>query len=741
MVGANRPVGIGHCTARTLAAWLLAAALARIAAAQPGVFLPSGQYELSPAVQLDRAHGNVVKGLEQARAYLADKQWNEGINRLIQIMETSGAKLVAVTPARCVSVRDFCQLQLCSLPREALAVYRGRVDPQARRLYEDALATRDRQRLLSVVDETLGSSWADNALDALGEIALESGDCAAARSYWERIVPLGQAGDSPRTWPAVPDTELDLAGVRARLVLASILEGSLERAREELGLLAKLHPNARGRFAGRDADYVEALTTLLSEAGRWPLRPAADDWPTLAGSPTRNAIASKVPDVAGAAWRVPLRAEGEESRPVWGRVRLPPRIAEDAQTLLSYFPVVVGDNVFVNRRNREILALDLSTGRPTWGHKSPIVFEDQETGEGRADLHPAQGIGVARFTITASGDRLYARMGPAPTGHPREAQASASPGYLVCLELSAEGRLAWKATPEPGWAFEGSPVAQGADVYVAMRRNEVQPQVHVACFDAQTGQLRWRQFVCAADTPARGVIPEITHNLLTLNRETLYCNTNLGAVAALHGRDGRLQWATLYPRVVKGDLAKPAPHTCRDLNPCLYDKGLLLVAPADAECILALDATTGQVLWQSGREVGDVVHLLGVAHDTLIASGKRICWIPVRGPEQGRARHVWPEGGDGPGYGRGVLAGDCVLWPTREKIYVFDQATGRLKKTIELTPRGVTGGNLLVARGHLLIATAEELVSLATQGGVGAEPDHTASAGPRLEPCILNPEP
>jgi len=312
MVGANRPVGIGHCTARTLAAWLVAAALARIAAAQPGVFLPSGQYELSPAVQLDRAHGNVVKGLEQARAYLADKQWNEGINRLIQIMETSGAKLVAVTPARCVSVRDFCQLQLCSLPREALAVYRGRVDPQARRLYEDALATRDRQRLLSVVDETLGSSWADNALDALGEIALESGDCAAARSYWERIVPLGQAGDSPRTWPAVPDTELDLAGVRARLVLASILEGSLERAREELGLLAKLHPNARGRFAGRDADYVEALTTLLSEAGRWPLRPAADDWPTLAGSPTRNAIASKVPDVAGAAWRVPLRAEGEE---------------------------------------------------------------------------------------------------------------------------------------------------------------------------------------------------------------------------------------------------------------------------------------------------------------------------------------------------------------------------------------------------------------------------------------------
>ena len=44
-------------------------------------------------------------------------------------------------------------------------------------------------------------------------------------------------------------------------------------------------------------------------------------------------------------------------------------------------------------------------------------------------------------------------------------------------------------------------------------------------------------------------------------------------------------------------------------------------AAADSRRILAFDAATGQILWQTGSEVEDVVHLLGVAGDRLIASG------------------------------------------------------------------------------------------------------------------------
>jgi outer membrane protein assembly factor BamB len=259
-------------------------------------------------------------------------------------------------------------------------------------------------------------------------------------------------------------------------------------------------------------------------------------------------------------------------------------------------------------------------------------------------------------------------------------------------------------------------------VYVAMRRSEVQPQAYVASLDAQSGQLRWRQFVCAADTPAGGAIAEVTHNLVTLRGNMLFLNTNMGAGAALNTWDGGLRWASLYPRDVKGDLAKPPAHASRDLTPSLYDRGVLFVAPADARSIFALDAFSGHLLWQSGPELEDVVHLLGVSGDCLIASGRRLYWVNLRGSDQGRVRRVWPDGRASLGYGRGLLAGDCVLWPTREKIYVFDLATGHPKKVIDLTPRGVAGGNLLVAGERLLIATPDELIALGGSAMENARP-------------------
>ena len=161
------------------------------------------------------------------------------------------------------------------------------------------------------------------------------------------------------------------------------------------------------------------------------------------------------------------------------------------------------------------------------------------------------------------------------------------------------------------------------------------------------------------------------------------------------------------------------------------------MAPADSPKVYALDAATGQILWP-GRPANqpadrptdtpvqdpldDVVHLLGVSGDCLIASGHKLYWIAISGPRAGNIAHVWPEGADKLGYGRGLLAGSTVLWPTREKIYVFDQQTARLKREIQLAPLGLRGGNLLVADGHLLIATPSELVVLAINAGPKKEP-------------------
>ena len=84
------------------------------------------------------------------------------------------------------------------------------------------------------------------------------------------------------------------------------------------------------------------------------------------------------------------------------------------------------------------------------------------------------------------------------------------------------------------------------------------------------------------------------------------------------------------------------------------------------------------------------------------------------------------------GYGRGALVGDEVYFPTRTTIYVFRQAIVRstagpsvptpVGDPIRLDTRNppMSGGNLVVAGGYLLIATPTELIAL----GPHAAPVH-----------------
>ncbi len=698
-------------------------------ASAPGQVLPFSpldtRYRLSEAIQVERADSAVQQAIEQARAHLAARQWEEAVDVLTRVAETAGNRLVPLNAWRFISAAQYCQIQLASLPPEALAVYRRRIDPLAQGWYDRGVAARDRHLLERVVEQALGSRWADKALLALGEIWLEQGDYGAARAAWERILPLapGEGADMPRTWPGVAQTDLDQAAVRARLVLASILEGSTARARHELKQLAVLHPGARGRLGGVETDYVEALGRLLEASARWPPRPPSPDWPTLAGSASRNRIAGAAADVGAVLWRVPLPPAPGGDRRIFGNRIAARRVADDPHTPLSYHPIVVGGVVFVATQTA-VLGFDLRTGAPAFGHGDGTIYRDATAEEpaALAALNPPETFGVPRFTLTAAGGLLLARMGSAASGQPLAQNPIRRACRLVALDLSAQGRLALAPiAAEEGWTFEGTPVSDGSRLYVAMRRHEVRPQLHVAAFDAETGELCWRQFVCAADSPASNLLAEATNNLLTLHAGVLYYNTNAGAVAAIGTAEGRIRWLTRYPRATEGDLLRPPPHLDRDLVPCLYDRGTLLVAPADTPRIYCLDAFTGQVLWQTGPEVEEAVQLLGVAHEYLVAAGHKLYWIGLAPPEQGRVKAVWPEGAEKLGYGRGTLAGDCVWWPTRDKIYVFSQRTARPVKQILLPPLGLRGGNLVMTPECLLIASGTTMAALGVRAE-GAEP-------------------
>lgn len=730
------------CIDRRSAIWLALACLAWPVndgpASAQSPFL--ARFELSDAVQVDEADAAARTHLERVKALLANEQWDEAVETLRQVTENHGGKVMAVSPRRFISVRDYCHLQIATLPREALELYRERVDAQARGWYEAGLRARDAELLQRVVDQLFCSSWGDDALLALGDLSLERGELGNARGAWERILPANYLArltptiqaDGTGTWLVYPDSDIELSGVRARLLLVTILAGEQELAHRGLQEFTREFGAAEGRMGGRLVRYAEFLSGLIDESAAWPRTTATDDWPTFAGAPGRNKVLPKPVGVGAIVWEAKLPA----TPPAELDYNAPRRVAEKRDQLLSYHPVVVGQMVLVASQD-EIRAFDLHTGQPVWGGRhviypdDPLLDADAEARPPRlrGPRHAGAGFGAPRFTMTVHNDRLYARLGNPITSSPHEVRGRPEPGFLVCLDLAEEGSKRWSCLPDdPSWAFEGSPIVEGGNVYVGMRRSGVQPQAFVACFDAERGRLRWRKFVCAAETPAQGQYEELTHNLLTLAEGVIYYNTNLGAVAALDARDGQIRWIMRYERAKTVDLGNRAKHFYRDLTPCVYDRGQIYVAPSDSQSILALDAPTGIVVWECPWP-DDVVHLLGVSGGRLLASGDRLWWIDVLTGKitepPGKREKVaesFPAQGSPKGLGRGVLVGDKVYWPTWDKIYVFDQNTDRQEEPIDLVARGATGGNLLAIDGLLLIATHDKLMALGPQNGADHAP-------------------
>lgn len=737
---------------------------------------PISQPQSYAPISVDIADSGTLAQIRRIDALAAEKQWDEAIDALRQLLEGDASRLVPLpntadeqqnrTAAhsfpRYLRLREFCQFQLlswASTAPPALDLYRQQVDPVAQRLFDQASQTRDEALLQRVVEYYFASSVGDDALWRLGESAWEQRNLAVARGVWERLSPTLRfpshqepalhalagrplwlltrhlqseehwreaepwlaSGSSPSPWLAYPDTDLDLDAVRARLVLISILEGNVERASVELSLLRRLAPEAQGTIGGRQGRFVELLAALLEESEHWPEPRSEPNWTSFGGTAGRNLAAPAQFEIAGQPrWQSELPAL-DSSDEFFSMEGL--RVAEPVDRLLSYHPLVVGDTVVVQTgpQAEHVVAYRLSDGARLFG-------------EVPAELSAADGLptrrvaGVPRYPLSSFGDTVYARVGSAATGiRPDNELAQHATSRIVGLSLSAQGKRVvelelaedvWGA----GWSFDGVPTVDAARLYVvARRRDAVRCELQAACFDARDGELLWRRKLVAAEPLAPERTIEITHTLLSLKERTLYCNTHLGVVAALRAADGQPLWLTQYPRVRPrdNDPDRNTLHFFRDLTPCLLHNDLLIAAPADCDRIFTLDANTGLVIWSSRAEqAADAIHLLGVGNGQLIASGECLYWFDLYtgrlnaqfpGPQKltpGLARPA-PRG-----YGRGILAGDQVYWPTHDAILIFEQRPTAtelgpqptLVRKIELISRGATGGNLVLARNTLLIA-------------------------------------
>ena len=710
-------------------------------------------------------------------ALIEEKNWDDAISTFFKLVDRFGYLPIETESNHYLNIHSYGQILIAGLPPEARILYRDRVDAAAQDWYRSLQNVVDpTAEDSSQLDQFFCSRYGDDALLLLGDRALERGHFDQAREYWQRIDESLTATGGASLWHAYqgataervvkeltdkrkeksppnyvlvyPDSDLDLAAIRARLVLASIFQGDLTRARWELNVFEQLHPESRGALAGRDNVYADTLEQLYKQRVDTPETTQGafvkqNEWPTFAGSPTRNRLFWRTIDFTPVSrWELTFAR-------VMPAVELPNPDARDEkpqrqqpvefdrhQGDLYFYPLVVRNWALLNNSS-QIFALNLRDGKPAFeGSQFGQIYPrgDLVSREVKRDARnrlAADPLLPPQYSMTFFKGRLLARMGTQLTSRAVGFDAGYAGNRITCINLDREGALEWNfpSKEEEGefdrdkWSFEGSPLADSNGVYVVMRRGAMQAVCFVACLDLQTGKLRWRQKVCQSNTPARGVRNEITHSLLTLAEGALYLNTNLGAIASLRTEDGQLRWAYRYGRL-SSDVGKNLPsHFGRTLNPCVYARGIVIAAPRDSPALFALDANNGRLLWKSAPMTSYPLHLLGVGDDMLLAAGENLWWFNMI---TGRAQAVWPQPGNrsGPrGYGRGILAGGRVYWPTRDNIYVFDQKLVQNGQQFYPVQRGIIdlrrpdlpagqqaeSGNMVAGSGFCLIAGRDRL--------------------------------
>ncbi len=676
-----------------------------------GAALSAPPGDVLPAIRLPGESPTTARRLAEAAQRADKQQWAEAVEEYQRILEEAGDDLVPLDPrkrAHCLQARRLCAMQIARHP-PLLRLYRARVDDQAKKWLEQGVADRDPAALRQLVTRAFCSRHADRALEMLGDLAFERGDLAEAEQWWRLLArPVSEAKSD--TDLLYPDPRTDVALVRAKSILSRLLRGEHAGAQVELKAFAAAHGKAEGYLAGRKGNLLEIVKSAAGHAGDLPAA-AHQDWPTLGGSGSRTAIAAKPPRCRWLAppWRVPLAGGGKPK----------PRTATQQAQACVFQPVIAG-NLVLLADDRSVSAFDLVTGRRRGQWELP------EERPGGGNLSAAQQCG-ARYTLTVAGNRVFVRLGSPPTplakgDAPREALADS---YLVCLTLppDREGRLTtrWQIkarTPDADSAFfEGSPLVHDERVYIGRTRmaKDGRAMTAVECYEASTGEPYWRQDICDPQD-ARDGAPRCRYHLLTrAGPNVVYCS-HAGAVVAVDAVSGRRTWAIRYPR--RGHRLPDGTVSPRDLAPAVYADGRLFIAPADLDRILCLDAATGRTVWESNTI--EVSQLIGVARGRLIFTTASFpAGIRAVDAATGRDLRGWlqPSGDSNglPTVGRGLLAGEWVLWPTVNGLRILTQEDGEPAAEAYLPLDNQITGNLAVAQGCLVAATDHELLGYVPQ--------------------------
>ena len=310
-------------------------------------------------------------------------------------------------------------------------------------------------------------------------------------AHWPQIERRWLDRSKAADWLAYPDTQLDLADVRARLVLVSIRAGELDRAASGAGGVSTISSNSRRSAGWPGSSVCRRVGAAVVVSARVACRRAGCRLALL--SPARQlaeCIAPKLGPILVPAWvePVPLTApaivrggtrvyqrQAVRRRSGSRRIRMPRCVSRERP--LSCFPIVV-DGVVMFSDAAAIRAVDLATGKPAVTADG-ILARNKSPDGSNARLSRCMGPiahGVPRYTLTAHDEVVFGRVGRLATTQinsqnrnvRRPAGRSRSGARRpIDVPCPARRRRSGRSTAHP--------VSDGRRVFVAMRHSDVTP--------------------------------------------------------------------------------------------------------------------------------------------------------------------------------------------------------------------------------------------------------------------------
>ena len=672
----------------------------------------------------------------RARLLLEEARHAEAVQCLGAILENPNDFFFRSGPtaASHSSLKSEAQRLLGGMSRQGRELYELQFGPVARRMLRDAAIAGDADGLAEVSRRFFHTQAGYEATLLLGLHHLDHARPMAGGLTLKRL--RETSPDADRFEPAL-SLALAACWIRAEMP---------EEARQTLAGLSEFRTETGVEIGGeevpwfgRDGDPLVWLVGLLGPESTTGKK-KADHWMMLHGDPSRNASTGASGPLLNKRWRVPTTGHPEVEALI-KQVRRE-QVEEDGPLLPGLHPLVV-DDVVLMRTTRNLLAVDLPTGKRIWEVPVEDPFEglldpaSRTTRSQRPQLQTGLRLRMwadATFGTLASDGRLVFTIEDLPlaTGllyrrqvlfnalRPSAAAVPKPFNRLAAYDVKS-GKLMWHVggsaeqfgLPLAGAFFLGPPLPLMGNLYVLA---EITGEIRLVALDADKGNFLWGQQLAIVDQdvlndPLRrlsGVSPSFADGILV-------CPTANKAVVALELTTRSLLWGYTYApppseraAMFRAIRQQPNPDPAGrwlDSSVVLADSHVL-VTPVDSNELHCLNLVDGTLLWKRDRE--DDCYLACV-HD-----GKAVLVGPdrIRALDLGDGSPAW----DGrqvdlpPGShpsGTGLFSGNSYYVPlSSAQVISVDLETGRQESMFTSRHHDVPG-NLVAYRDKIISQRAD----------------------------------